>query len=219
MSDRPKLLDLYCKAGGCSMGYFRAGFEVTGVDIEKQPKYPFRFIQSDAIEYLMKHGHLYDVIHASPVCKRYSSITQTAGTAEQHPDQIAELREVLLKTGKFYVIENVPGSPLVNPLMLCGTMFGLNVIRHRLFETEPVIWFPPTACQHWKKVVKHGRKPDRKKHYAAVTGHFSDVAFAGEAMGIDWMGQNELSQAIPPAYTQFIGKIIIQQITSLKKSA
>lgn len=201
-----KLLDLYCKAGGAGMGYHRAGYEVTGVDIEPQPKYPFKFIQADAIAYLLEFGHLYDVIHASPVCKRYSSITKTAGTADNHPDQVAELRNVLKAIGKPYVIENVEGAPLFNPLMLCGTMFGLNVIRHRLFETNPVVWFAPFSCNHSKRVVKHGRKPNREKHYAAVTGHFSDVEFAGDSMGIDWMGQAELSQAIPPAYTEFIGK-------------
>lgn len=208
-----RLLDLYCKAGGAGMGYHRAGYEVTGVDIEPQPKYPFKFIQADAIAYLSEFGHLYDVIHASPVCKRYSSITKTAGTSETHPDQIAELRALLIGIGKPYVIENVEGAPLFNPLMLCGTMFGLNVIRHRLFETSPAIWFAPFSCNHSKKVVKHGRKPNRDKHYAAVTGHFSDVKFAGESMGINWMGQNELSQAIPPAYTEFIGKCLLPALS------
>jgi len=210
-----KVLDLYCKQGGAGMGYFQAGCQVVGVDIEPQPKYPFEFIQADALEYLKEFGERFDLIHASPVCKRFSTITRTAGTQESHPDQIAELRKILVQVGKPYVIENVVGAPLKNALMLCGTMFGLNVIRHRLFETSPTIWFPPFSCNHSKRVVKHGRKPNRAKHYAAVTGHFSDVAFAGDSMGIDWMNQDGLSQAIPPAYTRFIAKII-QSKTCMK---
>lgn len=211
-----KLLDTFCKAGGCSVGYHRAGFEVTGVDIEPQPKYPYEFIQADAMEILRDKAFLskFDVIHASPVCKRYSTITKTAGTNEDHPDQILEVRELLKASGKCYVIENMPGSPLQNYVELCGTMFGLNVVRHRWFECEPALFFPPAACNHHKPVVKHGRKPDRLKNFAAVTGHFSDVEFAQKSMGIDWMGQHELAQAIPPAYTEWIGLQIQEHCAS-----
>ncbi len=195
------------------MGYNNAGFDVTGVDHEPQPKYPFAFIHGDALEYLALHGHEYDLIHASPPCQAYSTITKTAKTEDKHPDLIFPVRDLLKLIGKPYVIENVPGAPLENPLMLCGTMFGLNVVRHRIFETNPVIWFPPQQCNHIKGVVKHGRRPDRTKHYAAVTGHFSDVAFAQKSMGIDWLGQKKLAQAIPPAYTEWIGNQLIFLLT------
>lgn len=212
--NKPLLLDLFCGAGGAAMGYHRAGFDVVGVDIEPQPKYPFEFYQGDALEFCRKYGKDFDVIHASPVCKGYSIITRSAGTSENYPDQVPETREVLISTGKCYVIENVPGAPLKNYVVLCGTMFGLNVIRHRLFECNPGIYFSPACCNHHKRVVKHGRRPDREKHFAAVTGHFTDTEFGRAAMGIDWMVQKELSQAIPPAYTKWIGEQILPNVKS-----
>lgn len=212
-------LDLYCGGGGAGQGYFLAGYDVTGVDIDQQPKYPrqLQFIQTDALGVLrdINYCRQFDLIHASPVCKRYSTITKTAGTSEDHPDDIAEVRELLQEISKPYVIENVPGAPLRNYVELCGTMFGLNVIRHRWFECWPEVWFPPFTCNHQKTVVAHGRRPDREKHYAAVTGHFSDVEFAQESMGVDWLGQKELSQAIPPAYTSWIGEQMKKHILSL----
>ena len=203
-----KLLDLYCGEGGCSVGYHRAGFEVVGVDKYIMKNYPFEFIQADALDLLddLDFCRSFDVIHASPVCKKYSSITRTAKTQELHPDSISEIREKLRKIGKPYVIENVPTAPLKNYVMLCGTMFGLNVIRHRHFECWPEVYFPPAACNHYKTVVKHGRPPDREKNFHGVTGHFSDVEFARKSMGISWMGQAGLSQAIPPDYTEYIGQ-------------
>ena len=127
-------------------------------------------------------------------------------TESTHPDLVGPIRELLKKVGKPYVIENVPGAPLESPTVLCGTMFGLNVIRHRHFETSHDIGDVPAPCHHVKKVVKHGRRPNREEHYAAVTGHFSDVEFAQKSMGIDWLGQKGLAQAIPPAYTEWVGK-------------
>jgi len=209
-----KVLDLYCGEGGCSMGYHRAGFDVTGVDKYPMPNYPFKFIHADALEILdnLDFCRSFDLIHASPVCKRYSTITKTAGTENIHDDDIKAIREKLQIIGRPYIIENVPGSPLKNYVMLCGTMFGLGVVRHRLFECFPEIYFPPALCNHHKKVVKHGRRPDQQKNFAAVTGHFSGVAFAQRCMGIDWMGQSGLSQAIPPAYTQWIGQQMIKHL-------
>lgn len=189
------------------MGYSLAGYDITGVDKYPMKNYPFRFIQADALEVLndLNFCRSFDIIHASPVCKWYSAITKTAGAVESHADDILEVRKKLIAVGRPYVIENVPGSPLKNYVVLCGTMFGLNVIRHRLFECSPEIYFPPAACNHHKRVVLHGRRPDRTRNFAAVTGHFSDVDFAKESMGIDWMGQSGLAQAIPPAYTEWIG--------------
>lgn len=201
-----RALDLCCCAGGATRGLQLAGYHVTGVDIKPQKHYiGDRFIQADAMEVDLRG---YDLIWASPPCQRYSSITVTAGTAESHLDLVAPVRQRLIETGAPYIIENVPGAPLHNPLMLCGTMFGLLIIRHRLFETNPPIYFAPATCAHTRAVIKHGRKPDRAKHYAAVTGHFSDADFAREAMGIDWMTRDELAEAIPPAYSRFLAEQI-----------
>lgn len=207
-----KLLDLYCGEGGAGFGYHLAGFQVTGVDINQMDNYPFDFIKADAIAILndIEFCRQYDVIHASPVCKRYSVMTKCAGTQDEHPDDIDTIRNLLQRIGKPYIIENVPGSPLKDYVMLCGTMFGLNIVRHRNFECSPAIYFPPMLCNHSKKVVKHGRKPDRQRNYAAVTGNFSDVAFAKESMQINWMRRDGLSQAIPPKYTEWIGLEMIK---------
>lgn len=199
---RPRCLDLFCKAGGASAGYAQAGFDVTGVDIEPQPRYPFSFVQGDALEYVAAHGHEYDLIAASPPCQAHTSLRGRWG--RDYPDLISATRAALIATGRPYVIENVAGAPLLNPIMLCGSMFDLRVIRHRLFETNPAIWFPPGGCTHPKGAVgRRGHLGDRE--WMTVTGHFSDVAKAGRAMGIDWMTQRELAQAIPPAYTNWLG--------------
>lgn len=203
---RPRLLDLYCKAGGASAGYAQAGFDVTGVDIEHQSRYPYRFVQADALEYVERHGREYDVIAASPPCQAFTSLQGRWG--REYPDLIAATRGLLAATGRPYVIENVAGAPLLNPITLCGSMFGLRVIRHRLFECSPAIWFPPAPCSHPRGAVgRRGHLGDRE--WMTVTGHFSDVKKAGRAMGIDWMTQRELAQAIPPAYTAWIGRQLI----------
>lgn len=207
-----RALDLFCCAGGATRGLQMAGFHVTGVDIEPQPRYcGDAFYQDDAMAWLRGERESldgFDLIWASPPCPFYSQMTRCAGTVAQHPDLVPDVRRHLQRAGVPYIIENVEGAPLDNPLMLCGTMFGLLVIRHRLFETDPPIYFPPSPCAHQRRVVKHGRLPARERHYAAVTGHFSDVEFAREAMGIDWMNRNELSQAIPPAYARFLAEQI-----------
>jgi len=197
------------------MGYCRAfgpGVYILGVDIEPQPRYPFEFVQADALEFMRDgRGDGFDFYHASPPCQRWSSITKTAKAEHEHPNLITPTRLCLQTTGKAYVIENVVGAPLQNPVTLCGTMFGLKVIRHRLFETNPTIWWPPRPCQHEMRVIKHGRPPDREREYHGVTGHFSDVEWAHVAMGINWkMLQGELAEAIPPAYTEWIGQQLIE---------
>lgn len=198
----PTCLDLYCKAGGASAGFAQAGYDVTGVDHEPQVRYPFRFVLADALEYVEAHGHEYDLIAASPPCQQFTSLQSRWG--REYPDLIAATRAALIATGKPYVMENVAGAPMDNPLMLCGSMFGLKVIRHRLFETNPTIWWPPGQCSHPRGAVgRRGHMGTRE--WMTVTGHFSDVPKAQRAMGIDWMTQAELSQAIPPAYTKWIG--------------
>jgi len=199
-----KLLDLFCGAGGAAMGYHRAGFtEIVGVDIKPQPHYPFEFVQADALAYCAAHGHEFDAIHASPPCQGYSAMRSV--TQREYPMLIEPVRRALVETGRPYIIENVVRAPLQNPLMLCGTMFGLRVRRHRLFECNPAIYFAPATCRHWLRVVKQGRWPDEEKQFACVTGSFSNQPYARRAMGIDWMTRDEITEAIPPAYTEYIG--------------
>ena len=143
-----KLLDLFCCAGGAGIGYSRAGFEVVGVDIEPQPNYPLTFIQADALNLDRKFVGSFDAIHASPPCQSYSDLAKRNGNADAWPRLIAPVRNMLIKSGLPYVIENVDGAPLRNPIVLCGTMFpGLRVVRHRLFETSFLILHPPTVLR------------------------------------------------------------------------
>ena len=214
--NRRILLDVGCKAGGATRGYQRAGFFVVGLDIEPQPHYiGDDFIQADMFQWLPQHGRLFDAIHVGPVCKRYSSITKTAGTQDIHPDQIPPVRDMLNQIGRHYIIENVEGAPLNWSLRLCGTMFPeLRVERHRLFEMSFVIpiKFGEMFCRHYRKVAKHGR-PAKPNELMGISGHFSGVAEGRAAMGIDWdMTQDDVSQAIPPAYTEYIGKHLMKAI-------
>lgn len=216
---RKKLLDLFCKAGGCTKGYQCAGFYVVGVDIDPQPRYcGDEFVQADALEYVAKHGHEFDAIHASPPCQAYS-VTKFL-SSRNHPELVPQTRKALQLTGRPWVIENVPGAPLLNPLMLCGTMFGLDVIRHRLFECDPPIYFAPAMCAHVGKTGTTRRMremgitrcPSQADgfRFVSVAGKGYLVNEARRAMGIDWMIQSELSQAIPPAYTEYIGRNLME---------
>lgn len=220
---KPKLLDLYCKAGGCSKGYNMAGFDVVGVDIEDQPNYPFLFIRSDAIEYVRKNYHLYDVIHASPPCQKYSRSTAPFRMAgKKYPDLLNETRIELEKTGKPYIIENVPGSPMRKDLILNGEMFGLKVIRNRWFELGGGLFILcPPKTQIKKNLVRNGervsvfgngsyRKSKFDKEPIFKKGSVRETW--AYAMGINWMTCNEMSEAIPPAYTEYIGNRIKNQI-------
>jgi DNA (cytosine-5)-methyltransferase 1 len=216
-----RLLDLFCGAGGAAMGYSRAGFtEIVGVDINPQKRYPFEFVQGDALEYVAQHGHKYDLIVAGPPCQLYSV---TAGLSKGgYPDLVGPTREALQATGKPYIIENVPGAPLENPLMLCGTMFPeLRVRRHRLFECWPAIWFPPGMCYHWGRcgnkntVNERGKRVNQSfdtSQFITVTGNYFRKRDGAAAMGIDWMTKNELSQAIPPAYTEWLAREMLRLI-------
>ena len=206
-----RLLDLYCGAGGAAMGYHQAGFtDIVGVDIVPQPNYPFTCVQGDALEYCARYGYQFDAIHASPPCQAYINLSKGP-----HPELIEPTRTVLQATGCPYVIENVVGAPLRQPVLLCGSMFQLNVRRHRLFEL-PVFLLSP-SCAHgsqqrirayygkqgwlvWTPAAANvqirGRKPLLR----------GSVAQAEADMGIYWMQTwDELREAIPPAYTCFIG--------------
>ena len=222
MSIKPRLLDLFCCAGGAGKGYADAGFEITGVDIEPQPRYPFPFVQADALEYLRVHGHEYDAIHASPPCQGYSQSRFTPNAlGKEYPMMIEETIAVLQQVGKPWVVENVPGSGL-SGLVLCGTMFGLKVQRHRHFAASFML-MSTGKCHHRLgqfgvyagKITKLGT---RAASYVASSGdtHYrpqlASLDEGREAMGIDWMNRMELCQAIPPAYTKWIGEQLINQL-------
>ena len=210
-----KLLDLYCKAGGASKGYQLAGFEVVGVDIKKQKRYPFKFIQADCLELMKDIEFLksFDVIAASPPCQTHS-ITQhlrnAQGKSTDKIDLIPQTREALIASGRPYVIENVPGSPLINPIQMCGSSFGLKVRRHRLFESN--LQLKGSICNHkeqGKPVGIYGSMRDEIPN----GGHTAkSIEQAREAMGIDWMIWGELVEAIPPIYTKEIGTQILDLI-------
>jgi DNA (cytosine-5)-methyltransferase 1 len=212
---KPILLDLFCGAGGCAMGYYRAGFDVVGVDIKPQPHFHFEFIQADALEYLATADlSRYAAIHASPPCQAFTLAgRQWRQDGREYPDLVVPVRELLRASGKPYVIENVPGAPLLNPTVLNGAFFGMNLRRTRLFETSfqmPFILLPREEPSNFKM----GRKP-RESDPVVPVGHFSGVQRARQVMEIDWMNQGELAQAIPPAYTEYIGKHLMEAIGEL----
>jgi DNA (cytosine-5)-methyltransferase 1 len=208
---KPRLLDLFCGAGGAGAGYHRAGFEVVGVDIRHQKNYPFTFHQADALEYLAAHGHEYDAIHASPPCQAFTLAGQQWRKAgKEYPDLVEATRQALQATDKPYVIENVPGAPLIDPVVLNGALFGKNLRRTRLFETSfhmPFILLPKEGPSRFRM----GRRPTESDPVVPV-GHFSGLARARRVMEIDWMTQAELAQAIPPAFTEFIGRQLIAHL-------
>lgn len=204
------------------MGYYRAGFtEIVGVDIEPQKRYPFEFVQGDALEYALEYGHLFDVIHASPPCQGHSVMTKGRwqDRLDDHINLIPDTRHVLQFLNKPYIIENVPGAKdeLLNPLMLCGTMFnlrarnGAQLWRHRLFECDPIVWFPPFQCCHEKQpaIGVYGSTGGKSSRDGVS---FYGIVDRKIAMGIDWMIGKELSQAIPPAYTEWLGKQILELV-------
>ena len=211
MSDKkPRLLDLFCGAGGAAMGYHRAGFEVVGVDIKPQPHYPFEFIQADALTYPLDG---FDAYHASPPCQDYS-ISRNMLWVKGGERLIPNIRQRLLETGLPYVIENVPGAPLLTPIELSGMSFGLKIIRRRLFELFgfDILLVPsPRVETNYRRAgyvpYQHGTSIKR--------GHLPNIWTKDrlqKAMGIDWMNIKEITQAIPPAYTEFIGKYLIEVI-------
>jgi len=225
---KPRLLDLFCGAGGAAVGYDRAGVEVVGVDINPQPNYPYEFHQADALEFMGELLHWeypvasFDAIHASPPCQGYS---QRTPDQNKHPRMIGEVRDLLKMSDLPYVIENVRNarSDMVEPVMLCGSSFGLRVQRHRLFESNFPIKAPP--CDHaWQEADKRFLVYDHKKWFwtgvAPVygSGGRKAVEYWPSAMGCGstwddcWMTRDELAEAIPPAFTEFIGQQLISHL-------
>lgn len=199
------------------MGYYQAGFDVAGVDIAPQPKYPFEFVQADALEYLAAHWHEFDVVHASPPCQAFTKAgKEHRKNGKVYADFLELTRDALKEIGKPYIIENVPDAPMENPVELCGAMFGLKTYRHRLFESN----IPLVVPEHPKHIAKNAKmgRPPKEGEFIQVVGHFSGVAFAKEAMGINWLGQKELAQAIPPSYTEYLG-LQLRAALMLKKAA
>lgn len=216
---KPLALDLFCGAGGASMGLHRAGFDVTGIDIRPQPRYPFRFVQGDALLPPLDLAR-FDFIWASPPCQAHTSL-RTMHNAREHPDLIPETRAMLRASGVRYVIENVIGAPLHNPIVLCGTMFGLGIPdaelrRHRQFETGPDYWsFPHNPCRHRKRTIGvYGGGHGVSLHRHAKGQPCFTADQEREAMGMSWATVDELSQAIPPAYSEAIGRAAKTALTS-----
>ena len=216
---RPKLLDLFCGAGGATRGYMDAGFDVWGVDINPQPNYCGDvFFEADAL-YFLEHFPLdtFDVIHASPPCQAYS-VTSSLHDND-HPELVEPVRDALEVWGGPYVIENVVGAPLdpARTIQLCGSSFGLGVRRHRLFETNPPTIFQP-QCNHGLQPhpvdVTGTGGPTKQTRQGGGGTHRKprDLAHAREVMGIDWMTRRELSQAIPPAYTEWVGRRMLDHL-------
>ena len=212
---RPRLLDLFCGAGGTTAGYYRAGFDVTGVDIAKQPNYMFRAHKADAVTFPLDG---FDAVHASPPCQSYSGMTNCRpGVSGEYPQLIDVMRDRLAAWGGPWVIENVAGSGLASQddllgthgLLLCGAMFGLPLYRHRLFEAS----FPMCAPNH----PRHDVPASKAGHWKpgtiiSVAGNCAPIALARQAMGIGWMTRDELAESIPPAYTEYIGASLVAAV-------
>jgi len=223
---RPRLLDFFCCAGGSAVGYYRAGFDVYGIDNRAQPDYWFPLLVLDAIEALQKlldgkelcfsNGDRmgledFAAFHASPPCQGYSEATPIS-TKYRHPRLIKVIHNLFVATGKPYVIENVEGArwDLENPLMLCGSMFGLGVWRHRWFEVSPDYFLSPFSCNHSNQPVTINPPQNARR----AQGGQRDFEKEKSASGIWWMNKYEISQAIPPAYTEYIGEYLIKIIVS-----
>jgi len=199
------------------MGYYRAGFEVEGVDNKPQPHYPFKFYQADALEFSLEG---YDAYHASPPCQAFTKYKNVRkDLPDRYPNLIPLTRQRLENTGKHFVIENVVGAPLVMPILLCGSMFGLDIQRHRLFELTFPILTP--NCNHsiWKpNRFPGGRSRERGNARVLCRGTIEigrwniPLETQNKGMGIDWMTVEELSEAIPPAYTEYIGKYLLKAL-------
>jgi DNA (cytosine-5)-methyltransferase 1 len=223
---RPRLLDLFCGSGGCSVGYDRAGFDVMGVDIEPHPDYPFALIVEDAIDFLAKSspGYLakFDAIHASPPCQAHTTMSNRwrgkGGAADEHVDLIGEVRDALEQWGGIYVIENVPGArkQMRNPITLHGGMFGLRVHRPRLFESNaPLMAYP--AASPVDPVGVYGKSPDGRRLFTRADGSEQRAAASLEeaqaAMGCEWMTDfRDVAESVPPAYCEYLGGQLLEQL-------
>jgi DNA (cytosine-5)-methyltransferase 1 len=215
---RLRALDLFCCAGGAGTGLARAGFEVVGVDIADQPDYPFEFHRADALTFPTAG---FDFIWASPPCQAYTGMQRlnTRSPKRDHPKLIEPMRELLQRSGALYAIENVPGAPLIDPIVLCGSMFGLKVRRHRLFECNFAILTP--KCKHPKEspIAVYGDHPQTPGDKTMRVNRARTLQEGRDAMGIDWMDWRHLTQAIPPDYSELIGRAAIAHIEAQRLAA
>lgn len=218
---RPRLLDVFCGAGGCSVGYDRAGFDVVGVDIEPHADYPFRFVHADALDVLADRAFLdgFDVVHASPPCPRYSVVTPD-DRRDAHPDLVAPVLDALRSWGGEWVVENVPGAPLPGATLLCGQAMGLrNVKRHRLFLASVLLLSPGCACTGEPVYGVHGDhgESDRERLRTAArgrTGKARDVEHARALLGAPWVTSwDDLTDLIPPAYAEYVGSQMLAALS------
>lgn len=213
---RPKALDLFCGAGGAGVGLHRAGFDVTGVDIKHQRRYPFAFLLGDALEADLSR---FDFVWASPPCQRYTVSQNASKNRDAHPDLIAPIRAKLQAWGGPWIIENVVGAPLLNPVTLCGLALGLNVKRHRRFESNQKLVGSGCGDHNRDYYLLQGREVRcRVRMGADPKGTRCGLRVATDigrkAMGIDWMTRAEMSEAIPPAYSEFLARQITCGVTA-----
>ncbi|MFF7290693.1 DNA cytosine methyltransferase [Streptomyces griseorubiginosus] len=213
-----RVLDPYSCQGGAAMGWYLAGFDVTGVDKDPQPRYPFTFIQGDAVEYILAHGHEYDLIAGSPPCQAHTLCQRIQG--REHPRLIGPTREAMQATGRPWIIENVPeaAAELRDPITLCGASFGLHTYRHRLFEAGGGLTLAaPLHQPHLHPTVKMGRPLKTREDYLRegldrdgdwyhAVGNFSGVPYVARDMGVEWMSRDGIRECIPPAYTRYLGE-------------
>ncbi|WTW93666.1 SAM-dependent methyltransferase [Streptomycetaceae bacterium NBC_01309] len=225
-ANRPRLLDLFCCGGGAGHGYQLAGWHVTGVDIQPQPRYcGDRFVQADALEYLAAHWHEYDAFHGSPPCQKYTPLN--AYNQLDYPDLVAPTRDLLRATGRPWVIENVPQAPLIDPAILCGSMFDLPVYRHRGFESN-VPLDPPPHPAHLALCARNGYLPTAERPFMSIHGGRHSIAWqhaACDAMGTPWLkvpaggdreaAIREVCEAIPPKFTRWIGTRLLAALPAL----
>jgi DNA (cytosine-5)-methyltransferase 1 len=203
---KPRCIDLFCGAGGAAKGLQRAGYYVVGVDIKKQPRYcGDEFHQADAMTFPLNG---FDFLWASPPCQRYSQGSIAAKSSHRHPDLVAPVRNRLHNARRPWVIENVPRSPVRQDIVLCGSMFRLELRRHRYFECHPIFFSLLPACDHSRRVYSVFGHGSGKKNRS----DWGTVADWKRAMGIDWMIRNELTQAIPPAYSKYIGEQMLPHV-------
>lgn len=218
---RPRVLDLCCCAGGAGYGYWLTGFDVVGVDIVDRPRYPFEFIQADALTVMRDRCQEFHLVHASPPCQAHTALTKGTNRGREYIDLIPEMRELCLWYGVDWVMENVPGAPLRRDLTLCGEQFSLGVIRHRDFElgwigADPVVPMPHRKHRGPVRGWRHGVYRDGP--YIAAYGKGGGKASVPEmrhAMGIDWTDvREELTEAVPPAYAQWLGERLMAHLTA-----
>lgn len=205
------MLDLFCGAGGASQGYVDAGFDVIGIDFVPQRHYPYTFILANALDVTTWPRH-FDAIHASPPCQGYSKMNRVH--KREHPMLIGKIRHPMVKTGVPYVIENVEGAPLIDPITLCGSSFDLKVLRHRLFESNIELTAPPCKSHDGEFYSPAGHGDPNWRH-REKNPHLYGKGYTDrcrEAMGISWMNRDELAESIPPAYTKWIGDQLMEHI-------